>query len=109
MGKKSGALDLLIGAMLKLGTSHAERENVIAFIRSCYLRPSAGIRSRSGDGRFGSAYRRGTASPHRLGDYERGSRPAKASRQRVTLRTKNSIPKTKSEEPNPKSQGIKIP
>ncbi len=36
MGKKSVALDQLIGAMLKLGSSHAERENVIAFIRSCY-------------------------------------------------------------------------
>ena len=36
MGKKSVALDMLIGAMLKLGSSHAERENVIAFIRSCY-------------------------------------------------------------------------
>jgi hypothetical protein len=36
MGKKSRALDLLIGAMLKLGTSHADRENVITFIRSCY-------------------------------------------------------------------------
>jgi hypothetical protein len=36
MGKKSGTLDLLIGAMLKLGSSHADRENVIAFIRSCY-------------------------------------------------------------------------
>jgi len=36
MGKKSVALDMLIAAMLKLGTSHAERENVIAFIRSCY-------------------------------------------------------------------------
>jgi len=36
MGKKSVALDMLIAAMLKLGSSHAERENVIAFIRSCY-------------------------------------------------------------------------
>jgi hypothetical protein len=36
MGKKSGTLDMLIGAMLKLGSSHADRENVIAFIRSCY-------------------------------------------------------------------------
>jgi len=34
--KKSVAADMLIAAMLKLGSSHAERENVIAFIRSCY-------------------------------------------------------------------------
>ena len=36
MGKKTAALDLLIGAILKLGSTHAQRENVIAFIRSCY-------------------------------------------------------------------------
>lgn len=36
MGKKTAALDQLIGAILKLGSTHAERENVIAFIRSCY-------------------------------------------------------------------------
>jgi hypothetical protein len=36
MGEKSVALDMLIAGMLKLGSSHAERENVIAFIRSCY-------------------------------------------------------------------------
>jgi hypothetical protein len=36
MSKKSVALDMLIAAMLKLGSTHAVRENVIAFIRSCY-------------------------------------------------------------------------
>ena len=36
MGKKTAALDQLIGAILKLGSTHAERENIIAFIRSCY-------------------------------------------------------------------------
>jgi hypothetical protein len=29
-------LDLLIGAMLKLSNSHTERQNVLAFIQSCY-------------------------------------------------------------------------
>jgi len=36
MSKKTTALDLLIGAILKLGSTHAERENVIAFIQSCF-------------------------------------------------------------------------
>jgi hypothetical protein len=36
MGKKTAALDLLIGAILKLGSTHAERENVIRFVQSCY-------------------------------------------------------------------------
>jgi hypothetical protein len=36
MSKKSVAADMLIAAMLKLGSSHAERQNVIAFIRSCF-------------------------------------------------------------------------
>lgn len=36
MGKKNAALDQLIGVILKLGSTHAERENVIAFLQSCY-------------------------------------------------------------------------
>jgi hypothetical protein len=36
MGKKTAALDLLIGAILKLASTHAERENVIRFVQSCY-------------------------------------------------------------------------
>ncbi len=30
------SLDLLIGAMLKLSDSHGHRQNVLAFIQSCY-------------------------------------------------------------------------
>jgi hypothetical protein len=36
MSKKTAALDLLIGAILKVGSTHAERENVIWFVQSCY-------------------------------------------------------------------------
>ena len=36
MGKKTAALDLLIGAILKLASTQAERENVIRFVQSCY-------------------------------------------------------------------------
>ncbi len=36
MSKNTVALDLLIGAILKLGSTHSERENVLAFIHSCY-------------------------------------------------------------------------
>jgi hypothetical protein len=36
MNAKSTALDRIIGAMLKLDYENGERENVIAFIQSCY-------------------------------------------------------------------------
>ena len=36
MRKKSAALDLLIGAVTKLNPATGERENVIAFVQSCY-------------------------------------------------------------------------
>jgi len=36
MGRNSATLDLLIGAVMKLGTTRGERQNVIAFIESCY-------------------------------------------------------------------------
>jgi hypothetical protein len=36
MNARSTALDLVIAAMLKLDYQNGERENVIAFIQSCY-------------------------------------------------------------------------
>jgi hypothetical protein len=36
MRRKSTTLDLLIGAMLKLSDTHNGRQNVLAFIQSCY-------------------------------------------------------------------------
>jgi hypothetical protein len=36
MRRKQTTLDLLIGAMVKLGKSHSDRQNVLAFIQSCY-------------------------------------------------------------------------
>jgi hypothetical protein len=36
MNKKAAALDLLIRAVLKLDALNGERQNVLAFIRSCY-------------------------------------------------------------------------
>ena len=36
MNARSTALDRVIGAMLKLDYQNGERENVIAFIQSCY-------------------------------------------------------------------------
>ncbi len=36
MRRNQTTLDLLIGAMLKLGGSNKERQNVVAFVQSCY-------------------------------------------------------------------------
>lgn len=36
MRRKQTTLDLLIGAMLKLGKSQSDRQNVLAFVQSCY-------------------------------------------------------------------------
>jgi hypothetical protein len=44
MSRKSTALDVLIGAMLQLNSVNGERDNVIAFVESCF-----GARVRSYD------------------------------------------------------------